>query len=103
MRTVLTLSVLRLTCTPGFRAANLLRDVEWERQVGVGGDTLGEESLPPALAYDPVCGAGGRHHHNHSDEAAGEGDYLQDNDVSQVSHSGQRLVREATKLEKIQN
>ena len=100
MRTVLTLSVLRLTCTPGFRAANLLRDVEWERQVGVGGDTLGEESLPPALAYDPVCGAGGRHHHNHSDEAAGEGDYLQD---SNVSHSGQRVVREATKLEKIKN
>ena len=65
-----------LTYTPSLGAANLLRDPEWQRKVSVGSNALGEESLPPALAYDPVSGAGGRHHHNHSYEAAGEGNYL---------------------------
>merc|ERR1712226_9763 len=53
------------------------RDPEWEREVSVLTDALGEQSLPPALAYDPVSCAGGRHHHNHSYEAAGEGNYLE--------------------------
>ena len=69
-----------LTYTPSFRAAHLLRDVEWQRKVSVGSDALGEESLPPALADDPVSGAGGGHHHNHSYEAAGEGNYLRQPD-----------------------
>ena len=65
-----------LTYTPSLGAANLLWDPEWEREVSVLTDALGEQSLPPALAYDPVSCAGGRHHHNHSYEAAGEGNYL---------------------------
>ena len=51
--------------------------------MGVRSHTLGEESFPPALADDPVRGASGGHHDDHSDEAAGEGDYLQNNGLSQ--------------------
>ena len=73
-----------LTYTPSLGAANLLWDPEWEREVSVLPDALGEQSLPPALAYDPVSGAGGRRHHNHSYEAAGEGNYLQSYKVMKV-------------------
>ena len=73
-----------LTYTPSFGTAHLLGDPEWQWKVSVGSDTLGEESLPPALPYDPVSRAGGRHHHNHSYEAAGEGNYLQSYKVMKV-------------------
>ena len=73
---------LTLTCTPGLRAADLLGDVERQREVSVRSHALGEQSFSPALADDPVRGAGGGHHHDHRDEAAGEGNYLH-NDPSE--------------------
>ena len=58
--------------------------------MGVRSHALGEQSFPPALADDPVRCAGGGHHDDHSDEAAGEGDYLQNNRLSQWSHPDRR-------------
>ena len=44
--------------------------------MSIGSHALGEQAFPPALSDDPVSRAGGGHHHNHSYEAAGEGNYL---------------------------